>query len=228
MTVQTVDRDTLLDLIGSFADQQDRSVHVADQGSMATAEALEALYRDGGWVGEWLEQHPIKEGRAYIGGRPPQADSRNRFSQWLVWTMRERGQHPLQSRHTYQLLNALEVRSSLRQAQITSERTLRPLGWLRKQHYLDRAEEVWKLAVELAGGDPADVTSAHTREAINAWKRDVLGVAAVKEAIATSKAKRDKAKARTAVVVLYEDGDPAAIAEFELWYADYQAGRVKW
>lgn len=212
--------EELLDEVAAYADRLADSDKLADKGSMATAEALAELYEKGEWVAEWLEQKPILPKKAYIGGRPPEPNSRNRFAQWLVWKEGQRRRRSPQGRTTYQLLNAHEVQSYLRSAQITSEGTIRPLDWLRKNKYLDRADEVCERAVVLAGS--ADlVTSAHTKQALAEWKKDVLGSQAVKAAIRTAKAGRDRAKAQTSVQTLFADGDQTEVERFHQWYIDF-------
>lgn len=119
--------EELLDTIAAYADRLADSDKLADTGSMATAEALAELYEKREWVEEWLEQKPIHERKAYVGGRPPEPDSRNRFSQWLVWKGGQRQKRALVSRHTYRLLNAHEVAGYLTTGQITSsEWAVRP------------------------------------------------------------------------------------------------------
>ena len=134
--------EELLDEIAAYADRLADSDKLADTGSMATAEALAELYEKRDWVEEWLEQHPIQERKAYVGGRPPEPDSRNRFSQWLVWKEQQREKRALLSRQTYRLLNAYETRGYLSHVTINSERAIRPFDWFRKNSYLDRIPEV--------------------------------------------------------------------------------------
>jgi hypothetical protein len=216
--------EELLDQVATFADRLAESDKLADTGSMTTAEALAELYEKREWVDEWLEQKPIKEKKAYIGGRPPQPDSRNRFSQWLVWKQEQRKKRSLRSRHTYQLLNAYEVKSYLRQAQITSERLIRPLDWLRKNRYVDRIPEVWKRAVELAGSAEA-VTSTHTRQAVNEWKKDTLGTKGVKQAVRIARAAAHRGQAQQLVQQLFADGDQTEVEKFHKWYVDFLRDR---
>src|SRR5829696_8509206 len=93
--------EELLDEVAAYADRLADSDNLADTGSMAAAEALAELYEKREWVAEWLEQHPIKERKAYVGGRPPEPDSRNRFTQWLVWKEDQRQRRAPHSRHQY-------------------------------------------------------------------------------------------------------------------------------
>jgi len=144
--------EELLDEVAAYADRLADSDNLADTGSMATAEALAELYEKREWVEEWLEQKPIRERAAYIGGRPPEPDSRNRFAQWLVWKEDQRQRRALRSAQTYRLLTANEVRGYLSSGEITSEFTLRPLYWLRKNRTPERIPEVWKRAIGSALG----------------------------------------------------------------------------
>jgi len=210
--------EELLDEVATYADRLADSDSLADTGSMATAEVLAELYEKREWVQEWLDHQPIKERTAYIGGRPPEPDSRNRFAQWLVWAEGQRGRRSPQSRTTYQLLNANEVKGYLRLAQITSERAIRPLDWLRKQRMTNHIPEVERIAVELAGA--ADqITSVHTREALKLWKHDVLGPQAVKEVIRTSRAQTHRIKAQSAIEQFLLDGDDTEVEKFKAYLA---------
>jgi len=210
--------DELLDEVAAYADRLADSDTLADTGSMATAEALAELYEKREWVEEWLEQKPIRERTAYIGGRPPEPDSRNRFAQWLVWKEDQRQRRALRSAQTYRLLTANEVRGYLSSGEITSEFTLRPLYWLRKNRTPDRIPEVWQRAVELAGAEHL-VTSAHTRQALADWKRDVLGAQGVKEIIRTSRAQTHRIKAVSAVEALLLDHDESEVEKFKAYLA---------
>jgi len=215
--------DELLDEIAAYADRLADSDKLADTGSMATAEALAELYEKREWVEEWLEQHPIQERKAYVGGRPPEPDSRNRFSQWLVWKEEQRQRRALRSAYTYRLLNAHEVRGYFSTVEITSEGTIRPLDWFRKNRYLDRIPEVEKRAINLAGS-ASKVTAAHTRQAVADWKREVLGTKGVKEAVRTAKAERDRIRAQSYVRTLWADGDDDEMKKFDAWYKEFRKG----
>jgi hypothetical protein len=216
--------EELLDEIATYADRLADSDNLADTGSMAAAEALAELYEKRERVDVWLEQKPIRERTAYIGGRPPVPDTKERFQQWVTWKEEQRNRRSLRSARTYQLLTAHEVaqtvRSSFHGVEITSEWSIRPLSYLRKKKLLDHLPEVWQRAVELAGS--ADlVTGAHTDAALKEWKKANQG--AVQVAIRTNKAERDRLKAQTAVSILLDDGDLEQIRLFHNWYADLSA-----
>ncbi|MGH9252731.1 MAG: hypothetical protein ACRD0W_24925 [Acidimicrobiales bacterium] len=216
----------LLDEVATYADRLADSDKLADKGSMATAAALAELYEKREWVAEWLEQKPIREKKSYIGGRPPAPDSRNRFSQWLVWKQEQRQRRALLGRRTYQLLNGWEVQGYLHGVQITSEWAVRPLDWLRKQKYADRIPEVWARAIDLAGS--ADlVTSAHTRQALAEWKKDVLGEKGIRAAIRSTKAERDRIRAQAKIQELFADGDQEQVEQFHQWYVDFVRAQQK-
>lgn len=217
MTLSVVKTDQpLLERVARFADQLARSADMADQGSLDAAADMAALYEAREWVAEWLIEAPIKPKTAYIGGRPPQPDSKSRFEKWLRWRLEASGHHRIQARHTYQLLNAYEVRGYLRGAQITSEYVLRPLDWFRK-HKLQRfIPDVWERAIELADG--RRVTHEHTRAAVLEWKRANAGQVLV--TIQSSRAERDRIKARDAVRVLISHADRAELVKFNNWVVD--------
>lgn len=215
--------DELLDEIAAYADRLADSDKLADTGSMATAEALAELYEKRDWVDEWLEQKPIQERKAYVGGRPPEPDSRNRFAQWLVWKEEQRQKSALRSAQTYRLLNAHETRGYFSHVRINSERAVRPFDWFRKNRYTDRIPEAEKLAIALAGS-ASKVTEIHTRQAVADWKKEVLGTKGVKEAVRTAKAARDRAKAQTYVRTLWADGDDDEVKKFDAWYKEFRKG----
>jgi hypothetical protein len=215
--------EELLDEVATYADRLAASDTLADTGSMAAAEALAELYEKREWVDEWLEQKPIRERKAYIGGRPPVPDSRNRFTQWLVWKEQQRQRRALLGRRTYQLLDAHEVGGYLHAVQLTSEWTLRPLNWLRKHKYAARIPEVWQRAIKLAGSAEL-VTSAHTTQALAEWKKETLGVKGVRQAIRTAKAERDRTRAQAYLRALWDDGDDDEVKKFDAWYRDFRRG----
>jgi hypothetical protein len=212
--------EELLDEVATYADRLADSDSLADTGSMAAAEALAELYEKREWVDEWLEQKPIRERNAYIGGRPPQPDTKERFQQWQAWKEAQRSRRFLDSKYTYRLLAAHEVSEVLSPAgerTPNSERALRPLSYLRKKKLIDHLPGVWQRAVELAGS--ADlVTGTHTDAAVKEWKKANQG--AVQVAIKTSTAERHRLKAQAAVSVLLGDGDLEQLRIFHNWYAD--------
>lgn len=219
-TALTTRTDELLDEVAAYADRLADSDRLADTGSMAAAEALSELYEKREWVPEWLEQKPIKERSAYVGGRPPEPDSRNRFSQWLVWKQEQRRERSLRSTQTYRLLTAHEVKGYFPSGEITSEAVLRPLYWLRTHRYAHRIPEVWQRAVDLAGAAQY-VTSAHTRQALAEWKKEVLGTAGYQAAVRTKRAETHRLKAQGAIDTLWADGDQDEIQKFSRWLESY-------
>jgi hypothetical protein len=216
--------EELLDEIADYADQLAESQALADADSMTKAAAIAELYEKREWVDEWLEQKPIPRRKAHVGGRPADPEGRNRFTQWLVWKEQQRRRRALRSTQTYDLLNAYEIDRVISGAgNNLSVRARRPLNWLRKYKYIDRADEVWKRAVELAGS--ADlVTSAHTAQALAEWKKDTLGTKGVRVAIRTAKAERDRAKAQAYIRTLWDDGDDEQVKKFDAWYRDFRKG----
>jgi hypothetical protein len=162
--------DGYLKVVGDYADQIAQADATANRDTMSVAEAMDAMYESREWVAEWLEQKP----RPKSGGSNRwQADSRNRFAQWIAWKLEQSGRRPVLGRHTYQLLDGVRVAKAipnLRAAQVRTEFTVRPLKWLLTNRYEERIPEVWAIAVDLAGGDPASVTAKHTREALKQWK----------------------------------------------------------
>jgi len=211
--------DELLDEVATYADRLADSDKLADTGSMATAEALAELYEKREWVDEWLEQKPIRERTAYIGGRPPEPDSRNRFAQWLIWKEDQRRRRAPGRMRQYQLLAAHDIIGSFgNPVSITSERVVRPLNWLRKNRTTDRIPEVWTRAVHLAGAEHL-VTEAHTKQALADWKREALGAQGVKEVIRTSRAQTHRIKAVSAVEALLLDHDESEVEKFKAYLA---------
>lgn len=167
-------RDRLLKVISDYAESVERAEKMSQERTIETARAMTALYEDGQWVEEYLEQSP----------RPKNAsnrfapDSRNRFHGWLRATTEARNWKAPSNQHTYRLLKAADIAAHIpnfARAKLDHERTIRPLGWLIKERREDRIPEVWNAAVALAGS--ADkVTEEHVKAALATFKRDVLGV----------------------------------------------------
>jgi len=208
--------EELLDEVAAYADRLADSDKLADTGSMATAEALAELYEKREWVEEWLEQSPIREKKSYVGGQVPQPDNRNRFAAWLTWAEDQRNRKAPVRQVTDRLLVAHEIVAATR-GYSDSEKTVRPLRWLKTNRFIDRIAEVWKRAVELAGSEDL-VTSAHTKQALAEWKKDVLGTKGMQTVKGSAKAARDRAKAQAAIEDLLADGDQSEFDAFHDWY----------
>lgn len=165
--------EQLLDTVADYAERVEQAGRLEQEGSMAAAFALDALYENGEWVDEWLEQSPKP---ASSKANNWQADSRNRFTKWLEWKESERKRKAAASRHIYRLMAAAEIAKDLNltTGQIQTEATIRPLSWLKKAKRMDRAPEVWQRIVDQAGSVDA-VTEAVVKEGLAGWKRDVLG-----------------------------------------------------
>lgn len=214
-----IDINTALAELGEYADQLAQSEGLADRDSLSRAITTQRLYESFSWVEEWNAQKPIPQ-RSY--GRPADPRGRNRFSQWLAWRLEKDGHRPIRGSHSYRLLDAAAVVTSFPswgKKSMRSEAAVRPLTWLSKHQYADRIPDVWERAVELAGSENA-VTSVHTRQAVNAWKKDTLGTKGIKQAVRTAKAARDRAKAQVQVQQLFADGDQAEVERFHQWYID--------
>lgn len=218
MTENVVPFPDLFERVARYADQLAQSEQLADRDSLTHAAELSELYEAREWVAEWNAESPIKPRTAYIGGRPPQEDSRHRFAQWLAWRLDATGHRKILSRHCYYLLNAHAVRRVIRTSAKNlpdSAAAVRPLNWLIAHKYERFIDEVWARAVELADGEK--VTSEHTKAALAEWKRANSG--AVLVSIRSSRAERDRQKAQTAVDVLISHGDVDELVRFNDWIA---------
>lgn len=199
----------LLKIVADYADQLATAEELADADTMTVAAALDELYEAREWVAEWLVESPRKDGRAASNFRE---DSRNRFYHWLHWKLEQQHRRSPKIRTTYQLLDAADVAKALnlRTAQIQNEGKVRPLKWLLKNGYRDRAVEVWRIAVDLAGTADS-VQQKHVTEALAIWKKRTLGPQGIANAIKTSRAKRQRIKAlaevRTLVVLAEENAE---------------------
>ena len=181
--------DEALKLAGDYADSLTTADDITNRDTMAVAAALDATYEARDWVGEWLEQKPApKSGRALSRF---QADSRNRFAQWLSWRLEQDGRHPLHGSHTYRLLDGATIARTLNfgSGEIQSEATVRPLKWFLR-YYKERIPDVWAIAVDLAGGDPRAVTRAHVKQAVAHYKGEVITPKGVQQILKVSKATR--------------------------------------
>lgn len=161
--------DEHLKTAGEYADRVARAEQYANNDSMRAAEALEAIYEAREWVAEWLEQAP----RPKSGGSNRwQADSRNRFSQWLAWKLSQLGHATLTGARTYQLLQAPRIARALNfnSVEIRSEYAIRPLAWVLRNRYEDRLPEVAAIVREHIDNDPAQLTAKTSREALKKWQ----------------------------------------------------------
>ena len=182
-----------LKLAGDYADSLTTADDITNRDTMAVAAALDATYESKEWVAEWLEQKPApKSGRALSRF---QADSRNRFAQWLAWRLEQDGRPPLHGVHTYRLLDGVKIAKAidptlnLTRGKIQSERTLRPLKWFLR-YYEARIPDVWAIAVDLADDDPSKVTSAHVKQAVAQYKGEVITPKGVNQIVKVHKAAR--------------------------------------
>ena len=200
-----------LQLAGDYADSLTTADDITNRDTMQVAAALDELYESKSWVAEWLEQKPApKSGRAM--GRF-QADSRNRFAQWLAWRLEQDGRHPLHGRFTYRLLDGATIARTLNldSGQIQSEWTLRPLKWFLR-YYKERIPDVWAIAVELAGGDPSGVTVAHVKQAVRQYKGEVITPKGVQQLVKVGQATRLRIRIKsefTEMVALAQADDDA-------------------
>lgn len=181
----------------------------ADNQTPAAMEALDRLYNNRElWVDEWLQERPFGK-----TNRVNDPATRNRFAGWLTWKAEQGGvstavETPLpmiRNARVYQLLNALEVWRIIEADPTTSstnvptERALRPLNWLRRSRYMDRAPDIWNTA------------DTHThdgvRDALSTWKANTLGTAGVAQVVKQKRAKTHRNKAVMAAEALYRDND---------------------
>lgn len=208
--------------LGKYADQLAESESLADRDSLKRAMVARDLYESFDWVDEANEAFPIKEKKAYVGGRPPDPKGRNRFTKWLAWKLEQEGHQTIKSAHAYRLIDAARVTGyfSGRIKNLNSEYAVRPLTWLERHNYGDRIPEVWDKAVELAGSEDA-VTQSHTRKAVNEWKKETLGTGGVKQAIREKKAERYRRQAQADVQQLFDQGDQDEVERFHQWYIDF-------
>lgn len=172
----SADPAEMLQELGDYA----RKVHAAerdnDKGTMALALKMQAVFESGVWVDEWLEQKPAPK-------RPTNRwdpKDRNRFISWVQWKLEQDGRRPLERTRNWRLLEAARLCKDCADGTDLAVlpdaiEPMRPLFWLRKSRYEDRAPEVWAIAVKLAGDDPTRVTSKHTRDALAQWKREKFG-----------------------------------------------------
>lgn len=183
------DINKVLQLAGDYADSLTTADDITNRDTMQVAAALDELYESKTWVTEWLEQKPApKSGRAMSRF---QADSRNRFAQWLAWRLEQDGRHALHGSHTYRLLDGATIARTLNfdSGEIQSESTIRPLKWFLR-YYKERIPDVWAIAVHLAGGDPKSVTRGHVKQAVAQYKGEVITPKGVSQLVKVGKAAR--------------------------------------
>ena len=204
-----------LKLAGDYADSLTTADDITNRDTMQVAAALDELYESKSWVAEWLEQKPApKSGRAMSRF---QADSRNRFAQWLAWRLEQDGRHPLHGSHTYRLLDGAAIARTLNfgSGEIQSEATIRPLKWFLR-YYKERIPDVWAIAVDLAGGNPAKVTRAHVKDAVRQYKGEVITPRGVQQLVKVGKATRLRIRIKSEFTEMVELAQTDAKAKAEL------------
>lgn len=204
-----------LKLAGDYADSLTTADDITNRDTMQVAAALDELYESKSWVAEWLEQKPApKSGRAMSRF---QADSRNRFAQWLAWRLEQDGRHPLHGSHTYRLLDGATIARTLNfgSGEIQSEATIRPLKWFLR-YYKERIPDVWAIAVDLAGGNPAKVTRAHVKDAVRQYKGEVITPKGVQQLVKIGKATRLRIRIKSEFTEMVELAQTDAKAKAEL------------
>ena len=213
-----------LKLAGDYADSLTTADDITNRDTMQVATALDAVYESREWVDEWLEQKPApKTGRARSRF---QADSRNRFAQWLAWRLEQDGRHALHGSHTYRLLDGATIARTLNfgSGEIQSEATIRPLKWFLR-YYKERIPDVWAIAVYLAGGSPAKVTRAHVKQAVAHYKGEVITPKGVSQLVKVGKATRlrIRIKSEFTEMVALAQTDQQAKAELERLAGELEA-----
>lgn len=228
-----IDLDKALDALADYADLVWDATDMQDKDTMAIARTQQELFESQAWVAEWLEQKP-PSARSSNRFNPA---SRNRFAQWLAWKQEQRGRRAYDGRRVYQFADAAEIDSLIRTTvQIRTERTIRPLRWLKKYDYLDRAPEVMQWAIDKAGA--ADkVTGSIVREALNEYKRERLVISnpsslpkSVKERVSAAliKARRDRQKLQMTFDEMWDLASTSDEARAELQAAlTYISNKVK-
>lgn len=163
---------TLLDVVATYAESADEATAALDSASMDIARALDELYERREWVDEWEREKPPRPDAV---GRPPVVDSRNRFHAWLTWKESTRGRAVPAPRTLRQLATATRIERVVSGATgaTNSERALRPLAFLVTSGRGEYAADIWRRAIELAGG--ATPTSEHTRQAVAEWRKTNRG-----------------------------------------------------
>ncbi len=205
--------DDQAELLAEVLDDTERALNAdrnVDATTMTTATALETIYTGELWVAEWLEVKPPKPNAT---GQVPKPNTRNRFSEWLVWRATKAGRTPPAARRTYQLLTAKRIEACLNHGtngELT-ERALRPLAWMLTRRYDDRIPEVEAIARQFADGGP--LTEKVMRAAMLEWKRVHLGSRGVSKANYSAKARNYRPKAARAFDQLMLD-DPEQAREF--------------
>lgn len=217
-----------LKLAGDYADSLTTADDIINRENLPVAAALDAAYESKAWVDEWLEQKPApKSGPAL---RRFKADSRNRFAQWLVWRLEQEGRHPLHGSWTYRLLDAATISKvidpdlNFATGEIKTEWTIRPLKWFLK-YYKERIPDVWAIAVDLAGGNPANVTRDHVKQAVAQYKGEVITPKGVNQIVKVHKAAqlRIRIKSEFSQMVAMAQTDQQAKAELQRLAGELEA-----
>lgn len=196
--------DEAVKALAEYARLQREQQDVAQEGTPRLRELVDELYQSDWHVG-WEQVHPVSK---YAPNKDPR--NKSRFYAYLKHTGADLGLEIGTARNVYHLVESarianLLVSEGLDSVKTLPEGTLRPLSWYMRNRYADRAPEVFRRAVALAGS--ADrVTSQHVREASQQYKAEVLTPKGVRQAQRKSKAERDLMAARAAVERLGENG----------------------
>jgi hypothetical protein len=139
-----------------YRHQLDEADRKADTGSLDRAGDMTRVLLDRRWATDGTLPPPKKS-----HFKPVDPYSRSRFATWI------KAKLDYQPRHCYQLLNAEQVASNLRRAQLTpgeGERALRTLSPLLRKGREHEIPAIWERAVKLArGGIP---NTAQVRQAL--------------------------------------------------------------
>lgn len=199
-----------LERIRVWVDQSRTLEDEAQKATMQRAADMVALYEDKRWV----KDIPEPKNKVWRG-RPVDPESFNRFSGWLL---QQTGLAPGRARQfdrAHRLISDLLVPVPIKPS---AERVIRPLVPLRKMGYEDHVEDLWRRAIELAGGQ--EPTAEQVKKVVAEFRKE-LGTTTIKRAQHEGRLKELRDIALADLKKLYElDGSTVAqqvIDEFVAW-----------
>jgi hypothetical protein len=188
----------------------------AQKATMERAAEMVAVFEDKRWV----KDIPPPKNKVWRG-RPVNPESFNRFSGWLL---QQTGLPPSRAREferSHRLVADLLVRAPIKPTQVFLVRPLQPL---RKIGYGDQVSDLWRRAVDLAGGQ--EPTMEQVKKVVSEFRKEI-GAKTIKRHQQRARLKELRDVALDDLKKLYElDGSTTAqqvIDDFVAW-ANERAG----
>lgn len=176
-TVVMSERDKYIADLRDYRNLQEQATEAVEKVTLDRAAEVVALYKNRTLDGEPLERRWQDELPALkpTRRRGPKADP-NSFERFLKWATEASGLGAStlkRFKQAHELAETITAPGGGNLPKPAGERSLRPLGYFKREGKLDEIPGVWKAAVELARDDGRETPSErHVRLATGEWKRD--------------------------------------------------------